>query len=97
MLFNDADKLSRSEIKARLGITDDVFASLVNSLSSSKCKLIDMEQSGDLVVFNSEFSVKKNKLQVCHIYHFPYHLLLYIRTILISIFPVLAPFPQVDR
>ncbi|KAL6188643.1 hypothetical protein ACLB2K_040034 [Fragaria x ananassa] len=64
MLFNDADKLSRSEIKARLGITDDVFASLVNSLSSSKCKLIDMEQSGDLVVFNSEFSVKKNKLQL---------------------------------
>lgn len=69
MLFNNADRLSLSKIKNQLGITDDILARLVRSVSRGKYKILKMvpnTTTGELnLVFNSEFRPEHEILEVC--------------------------------
>lgn len=74
MLFNKADRLSLSKIKTQLGITDDILARLVRSVSCGKYKILKMvhdTRTGELnLVFNSVFSPEHEVLEL------PFHKLI---------------------
>ncbi|KAF0918054.1 hypothetical protein E2562_021744 [Oryza meyeriana var. granulata] len=70
MLFNDADKLSYSEIVSQLKLSDDDAVRLLHSLSCAKYKILNKEPSNrlistnDLFGYNSKFTDRMRRIKV---------------------------------
>lgn len=71
MLFNDSDRLSYSEIRTQLKLTDDDIVGLLYSLSCAKYKILNKEPNTktisptDYFEFNSKFIDKRMRIKVC--------------------------------
>ncbi|KAI3946159.1 hypothetical protein MKW98_008752 [Papaver atlanticum] len=70
MLFNDSDKLSYSEIRAQLNLTDDDVVRLLHSLSCAKYKILTKEPNTktiskkDSFSWNVEFTDKMRRIKI---------------------------------
>ncbi|RZC74922.1 hypothetical protein C5167_050408 [Papaver somniferum] len=70
MLFNDSDKLSYSEIRAGLNLTDDDVVRLLHSLSCAKYKILTKEPNTktiskkDSFSWNVEFTDKMRRIKI---------------------------------
>ncbi|KAK9084150.1 hypothetical protein Scep_030621 [Stephania cephalantha] len=70
LLFNSADRLSYSEIKTQLNLTDDDIVRLLHSLSCAKYKILIKEPNTktisptDYFEFNSKFTDKMRRIKI---------------------------------
>ncbi|MCL7033035.1 hypothetical protein MKW94_018899 [Papaver nudicaule] len=70
MLFNSSDKLSYSEIRAQLNLTDDDVVRLLHSLSCAKYKILTKEPNTrsisqkDSFTWNADFTDKMRRIKV---------------------------------
>ncbi|KAI3981138.1 hypothetical protein MKX01_032278 [Papaver californicum] len=70
MLFNSSDKLSYSEIRTQLNLTDDDIVRLLHSLSCAKYKILTKEPSTrtisqkDSFTWNAEFTDKMRRIKI---------------------------------
>lgn len=70
LLFNSADKLSYTDIKNQLNLTDEDIVRLLHSLSCAKYKLLNKEPSTKAVAatdafdFNLKFTDKMRRIKV---------------------------------
>lgn len=79
LLFNEADKLSYSDIVSQLKLSDDDAVRLLHSLSCAKYKILNKEPSNRVISpedefeFNSKFTDRMRRIKVpfLTIYPFP--------------------------
>ncbi|XP_047045631.1 cullin-1-like [Lolium rigidum] len=70
LLFNEADRLSYSDIVTQLNLPDDDAVRLLHSLSCAKYKILDKEPSNrtispsDMFQFNDKFTDKMRRIKV---------------------------------
>ncbi|XP_074345657.1 cullin-1-like [Apium graveolens] len=70
LLFNDADKLSYSEVKTQLNLSDDDLVRVLQSLSCAKYKILKKTptsntlSSTDYFEFNSHFTDKMRRIKI---------------------------------
>lgn len=70
LLFNDANKLSYSEVKTQLNLSDDDLVRILQSLSCAKYKILkktpgsNTVSSTDYFEFNSQFTDKMRRIKV---------------------------------
>lgn len=70
LLFNASDRLSYTEIKAQLNLTDDDVMRLLHSLSCAKYKILNkvpntkMISPTDTFEFNTKFTDKMRRIKV---------------------------------
>ncbi|KAK1385178.1 Cullin-1 [Heracleum sosnowskyi] len=70
LLFNDADKLSYSEVKTQLNLSDDDLVRILQSLSCAKYKILKKTPSSNTVSstdyfeFNSKFTDKMRRIKI---------------------------------
>ncbi|KAH7292948.1 hypothetical protein KP509_28G004800 [Ceratopteris richardii] len=70
LLFNTADRLSYSEIKSELNLTDEDIARLLHSLSCAKYKILNKDPNTktvsptDVFEFNAKFTDKMRRIKV---------------------------------
>ncbi|KAI5059113.1 hypothetical protein GOP47_0025432 [Adiantum capillus-veneris] len=70
LLFNSADRLSYSEIKTELNLTDEDIARLLHSLSCAKYKILSKDPNtktvgtNDVFEFNTNFTDKMRRIKI---------------------------------
>ena len=73
MLFNEAEKLSFSEIATQLNLSEDDTARVLHSLSCGKYKILNKEpcsrtiSPNDIFEFNHKFTDKMRRIKVLFI------------------------------
>jgi cullin 1 len=70
LLFNNADRLSYSEIMTQLNLTHDDLVRLLHSLSCAKYKILNKEPNTETILptdkfeFNSKFTDRMRRIKV---------------------------------
>ncbi len=71
LLFNTTERLSYTDIKGQLNLTDEDVIRLLHSLSCAKYKILNKEPSSksvtqtDFFEFNIKFTDKMRRIKVC--------------------------------
>jgi cullin 1 len=79
LLFNNADRLSYSEIMTQLNLTHDDLVRLLHSLSCAKYKILNKEPNTKTILptdnfeFNSKFTDRMRRIKVFSVltFHLP--------------------------